>query len=406
MHIQTERKNFMIYVGIDVGKLSHHFVIIDNSTGEVLCSPEEFRNDAEGFHSLVTKLDSYPKDSIRIGMEDTGHYHFNLLKYLFSKGFTVALVNPRSTDLQRKLEGGITKTDKLDTYTICQVLCTIPVDGKVPYRIVTKKTLELYDQKQLTRQHHNLKEEQNVYRNRLQKSIDITFPEYNSLFKSKYGIVYMSVLKKFPSAASIASTDIRTLRKCFNNTGKGNRIKLTAEELKEAAKESVGFESVAEELTIQNLIAQIELIESQVETIDQKIREFSTKTNSPILSIPGISHFSGTSILAEIGDIGNYSKPSQIIKMAGVAPLTYESSQYQAQHTAITKKGSKYLRKTLYQIILPVIEHNDVFKQYYDLKRSQGKSHLCAEGHCIRKLLRVIYQLLKTNQDFNPELLR
>lgn len=394
----------MILVGIDIGKLSHHFSIMNGDTGEVLSTPEEFNNDCEGFQSLVMKLNSYSKGSIRIGMEDTGHYHFNLLKYLLSMNYCVNLINPRSTDCRRKLEGSVTKTDKLDTFTICAVLSTIPVNGKTPYRTVTQKNLEFYEQKQLTRCHHNLKEELNLCKNRLQKSIDITFPEYNSLFKSKYGIVYMNVLREFPSAALISKTDIRTLRKCFK-TGKGNRIKLTAEELKEAAKKSVGFGSVAEEMTIQNLIAQIELIESQIDLIDKKIEEFSIKTNSPILSIPGISHFSGTSILAELGDINNYSKPSQIIKMAGVVPLTYESSQYAAQHTAITKKGSKYLRKTLYQIILPVIENNEVFKKYYDLKISQGKSHRCAQGHCVRKLLRIIYQLLKTNQSFNPTLL-
>lgn len=394
----------MILVGIDIGKLSHHFSITDGETGELLCQPEEFNNDCEGFQSLVTKLKPYPKDSIRIGMEDTGHYHFNLLKYLLSQEYCVALINPRSTDLQRKLQGSVTKTDTLDTFTICEVLHSIPVNGKVPYRIASKTSFDLYNQKQLTRSHHNLKEELNIYKNRLQKSIDITFPEFNKLFNSKYGIVYMNILKQYPSASIIAKTDIRSLRKCFE-TGRGNRIKLTAEELKEAAKKSIGFGSVAEEINIKNLISQIELIEAQISEIDKKIEEFSIQTNSPILSIPGISHFSGTSILSELGDINNYSKPSKIVKMAGMTPLTYESSQYKAEHTAITKKGSKYLRKTLYQIILPVINNNEVFKKYYDLKISQGKSHRCAQGHCIRKLLRVIYQLLRTNQTFNPALL-
>ena len=89
-----------------------------------------------------------------------------------------------------------------------------------------------------------------------------------------------------------------------------------------------------------------------------------------------------------------------------MAPYEYESSQYRAQHLSITKKGSKYLRKTLYQIITPVINHNEVFKQYYDLKRSQGKGHRCAQGHCVRKLLRIIYHLLSTGQDFDPALIR
>ena len=88
-----------------------------------------------------------------------------------------------------------------------------------------------------------------------------------------------------------------------------------------------------------------------------------------------------------------------------MAPITYESSQFKAQHTKITKKGSKYLRKTLYQIILPVIKFNKVFQDYYNLKVSQGKSHRCAQGHCVRKLLRVILHILKTGQQFDPALL-
>lgn len=159
-------------------------------------------------------------------------------------------------------------------------------------------------------------------------------------------------------------------------------------------------------IQIKHLVNQIELINEQITEIDKKIEEFSIKNNSPILSIPGISHFSSTSILAELGDIRNYKKPSQVIKFAGVAPMHYESSQFTAQHTSITKKGSKYLRKTLYQIILPVINHNLVFKQYYELKISQGKEHRCAQGHCVRKLLRIIYHLLSTNQKFDPMFLR
>lgn len=394
----------MKLVGIDIGKNKHFFCIMDKDTGEVILSPVSFANNKDGFDFLIQKLKPYSNDFILIGMEDTGHYHFALLKYLLDMHFTVALINPKTTDFTRKIQGGITKNDKLDTMTICDVLDTH--ERKKQYRITKVNSFDLYEQKQLTRHHHNLKEELNVYTNRLQKSIDIVFPEFNSLFKSKYGTVYMNILKTFGSANNIANTDIRTLRKCFELKGRGKRIPLTPEQLKECAKASIGIPSSAEIIQIKHLINQIELINEQIAEIDKKIEEFSVQNNSPILSIPGISHFSGTSILAELGDICNYSKPSQIIKFAGVAPYHYESSQYNAQHTAITKKGSKYLRKTLYQIILPVINNNPVFKQYYQLKLSQGKGHRCAQGHCVRKLLRVIYHLLTTNQQFNPELLR
>lgn len=395
---------FMKLVGIDIGKNKHFFCVMDKDTGELFVKPVSFPNNKEGFDFLVNKLKPYSKKSILIGMEDTGHYHFALLKYLLDKHFTVALINPKTTDFTRKLQGGITKNDRLDTLTICDVLDT--PERKKQYRITKVNSFDLYEQKQLTRHHHNLKEELNVYGNRLQKCIDIVFPEFNSLFKSKYGTVYMNLLKTFGSAEAIADTDIRTIRKCFDINGRGNRISLTPEQLKECAKSSIGISSIAEVIQIKHLVNQIELISEQITETDKKIEEFSVKNNSPILSIPGISHFSSTSILAELGDISNYKKPSQIIKFAGVAPMHYESSQFTAQHTAITKKGSKYLRKTLYQIILPVIHHNPVFRQYYDLKISQGKGHRCAQGHCVRKLLRIIYHLLSTDQKFDPELLR
>ena len=394
----------MKLIGIDIGKNNHFFCIMDKDTGELIVSPASFANNKDGFDFLIQKLKPYSKDSVLIGMEDTGHYHFALLKYLLDKHFTIALINPKTTDFTRKLQGSITKNDKLDTMTICDVLDTH--ERKKQYRITKVNSFDLYEQKQLTRHHHNLKEELNVYTNRLQKSIDIVFPEFNTLFKSKYGIVYMNILKTFGSADIIATADIRTLRKCFELNGRGKRISLTPEQLKECAKSSIGIPSSAEVIQIKHLVGQIELINEQIAEIDKKIEEFSVQSNSPILSIPGISHFSGTSILAELGDICNYSKPSQIIKFAGVAPYHYESSQYNAQHTAITKKGSKYLRKTLYQIILPVINNNPVFKQYYQLKLSQGKGHRCAQGHCVRKLLRIIYHLLTTDQQFDPLLLK
>ena len=394
----------MYLVGIDIGKNSHFFCVLNREDGEVLVEPTSIKNNLKGFNSLIQAIEPYDKASVLIGMEDTGHYHFALLKFLLSKEFKVAMINPVATDMTRKLQGGISKNDKLDTLTICDVLSSS--NRKKAYRITVMSKFDYYEQRQLTRHHHNLKEELNVYTNRLQKCIDLVFPEFNSLFKSKYGTVYMNLLKTFGSADKIAHADIRSIRKCFEIQGRGKRIVLTAERLKEAAKESVGIASLADEIQIRHLIGQIELINAQLDEIDKKIEEFSCQTNSPILSIPGISHFSGTSILSEIGDIFNYSKASKIIKLAGVAPYEYESSQYRAEHTAITKKGSKYLRKTLYQIIVPVIQYNEVFKQYYLLKRSQGKSHRCAQGHCVRKLLRVIYHLLTKNQQFDASLLR
>lgn len=305
--------------------------------------------------------------------------------------------------MTRKMQGGVSKNDNLDSLTICDVISSSA--RKKSYRITKLDRFELYEQRQLTRHHHNLKEELNVYTNRLQKCIDVVFPEYNHLFKSKYGSIYMQLLKSFGSADKIANTELSEIEPFFEKQ-RGRQISLTPQLLQEAAQSSVGIPSSAEEIQINHLIAQIELIQLQIKEIDKKIEEFSLQMNSPILTIPGVSHFSGTSILAELGEICNYSSAAKIIKFAGLAPYEHQSSQYKAEHLPISKKGSKYLRKTLYQVILPVIRYNPVFQDYYRLKRSQGKGHRCAQGHCIRKLLRIIYHLLSTNQAFDPLLLK
>ena len=83
------------------------------------------------------------------------------------------MINPKITDFTRKIQGRITKNDKLNALTICDVLDT--PECKKQYRITKVNSFDFYEQKQLTRHHHNLKEELNVYGNRLQKSIESFF---------------------------------------------------------------------------------------------------------------------------------------------------------------------------------------------------------------------------------------
>lgn len=242
----------MILVGIDIGKLSHMFCVMDSSTGEFLVNPISFKNNKQGFDSFMDSINSFSKKDVLIGMEDTGHYHFTLLKFLLDSGFSVALINPITTDMTRKMQLGATKDDDLDAQLICDVLASN--QRRKGYRISKIDSFDLYEQKRLTREHHDLKEQLNVYTNKLQKCIDIVFPEFNSLFRSKYGSVYMNVLKTFGSADSIAHADIRNIRKCFEANRKGRRISLTPEELKEAARNSIGFPSKAEVIELRHLI--------------------------------------------------------------------------------------------------------------------------------------------------------
>ena len=115
----------------------------------------------------MDSINSFSKKDVLIGMEDTGHYHFNLLKFLLDSGYAVALINPITTDMTRKMQLGATKDDDLDARLICDVLASN--QRRKGYRISKIDSFDLYEQKRLTREHHDLKEQLNVYTNKLQK---------------------------------------------------------------------------------------------------------------------------------------------------------------------------------------------------------------------------------------------
>ncbi len=384
----------MITIGIDIAKENHYACVLDNQSGEVLVEPFEFKNNKEGFNKLASTIERFK--NYLVGFEDTGHYGDNLLFFLLENGFRVGLINPITIEMKRKSKLKTAKNDKLDTMLIAQALV-----HKDEYRLVDMKTYHLRELKKLTRHHHDIKEDLNVYKNRLQKSIDLVFPEFNSLFGSKYGVTYMRLLECFRSAHTISKTDIRTLRKALEPIGQGRPVSFTAEDLKELAINSIGEKSFSSEFQVKHLVDTIQMMEEQIAEVDAKIKELSDQLNSPITSIPGIGTFSGMSILSEYGDISRFDSAAKLISFAGVAPYVIESGQFEAARTYITKKGNPYLRKTLYQIALPVIRFNPIFHKYYTLKRNQGKSHRCALGHVVRKLLRVIYHLVSNDIIFD-----
>ncbi len=400
-HLLIEGSIFiMINIGIDVGKFKHCAAVLDDKTGEVLIKPFFFNNDQEGFELFYSKTKRYIHRKHSVGMEDTGHYMINLTNYLLEKKFSVKYINPRSTSLRRRELGISAKNDKKDSLLIAEML-----SEKKFWRSVSVSSLETDKLREITRLYHQLQEQQNQDMNRFQRALDIVFPEVNNLSWTRYSKAYMQFLTAYSSASSIVREDIRNLRKALKTEGRGRQCKVSAEEIKDLAKSSVGDDNIAVELEVKSIIAIINARAEQIRILEKKIEEFSRQLNSPIISIPGISHITGMTILAEIGDIKDFPEAAKLISYAGMDPLVYQSGNYDAAHMPISKHGSRYLRKALYQAVFTVCKYNPVFQDYYTKKRNQGKSHRCAQGHCVRKLLRVIYKLLSTGSSYNPDLL-
>lgn len=387
----------MIYVGIDIAKLNH-FATAISSDGEVLLEPFKFTNDNDGFCLLASKLNSFEKDQIIIGLESTAHYGNNLLMFLVPKGYNVCLINPIQTAQMRKNNIRKTKTDKVDTIIICKVLMMHP------HRFVTLYDIGLMQLKNLGRFRQKIVKQRTRLKIQLTSYVDQVFPELQYFFKS--GIHHKgcyALLKEAPTPEAIASMHLTHLTHLLKAASKGHFQKETAVELRVLAQKSVGSSDKSLSIQITQSIEQIELLDRQLELIESEMKDIVTSLDSVIMTIPGIGYVNGGMILGEIGDITRFSNPSKLLAFAGLDPSVYQSGNFEAKHTRMSKRGSRALRYALINAAHNVVKNNKTFNNYYHQKVSEGRSHYNALGHCAGKLVRIIYKMLTDNVSFNLE---
>ena len=385
----------MIYVGIDIAKLNHYASAID-SDGVLLFEPFEFLNDNAGFFTLLSKLNSFEPDDIIIGLESTAHYGNNLVSFLVSKGFHVCVINPIQTANLRKNNIRKTKTDKVDTLVIAKAVALMDHP-----RFVTLYDIALMQLKNLGRFRMKLVKQRSRTKIQLTACLDQVFPELQYFFKS--GIhqktVY-AILKEAPSASQIASMHLTHLKNLLVSNSQGRFKKEMALELRVLAQKSVGTVDRSLSIQITQSIAQIQLLDRQIDVVESEIRDIVISLDSVIMTIPGIGPINGGMILGEVGDINRFSKPRKLLAFAGLDPSVYQSGNFIAKKTKMSKRGSSALRYALMNAAHNVVKYNQTFKEYYDSKRSEGRGHYNALGHCAGKLVRIIFKMLKDNVEF------
>ena len=386
----------MIYVGIDVAKLNH-FASAISSDGEVLIEPFKFTNDYDGFSLLVSNLNTLDQNSIVIGLESTAHYGDNLVRYLISLGYKVCVLNPIKTSVMRKNNIRKTKTDKVDTFLIAK---TLMVQDSL--RFITLEDLDYIELKELGRFHQKTIKQRTRLKIQLTSYVDQVFPELQYFFKSglHQNAVY-ALLKEAPTPNQIASMHMTHLANLLNRHSRGHFKKETARELRVLAQKSVGINDSSLALQITQTIEQIELLSHQLFDTELEMSNIESCLRSVLFTIPGIGIVNGGIILGEIGDIHRFSSPNKVLAFAGLDPTVYQSGNFQAKRTRMSKRGSKTLRYALMNAAHNVVKNNQTFKEYYDSKRAEGRSHYNALGHCAGKLVRIIYKMLTDNVEFN-----
>ena len=387
----------MIYIGIDVAK-DKHDCFITNSDNEVLFKAFTISNNLDGFNVLYQKIESVMDDvtKVKVGLEATGHYSYNLLGYLVDKGLPTYVINPLHTNLYRKsLSLRQTKTDKVDARTIASMLMS-DVNLK-SYSDISYHNEEL---KSLTRYRFDKVKERAKLKSSVSRLVCILFPELEKLVPTLHMASVYAMLSEFPGAKQVADAHLTRLTNLLSESSKGRYGKETAIAFRNAARTSIGSNMPAKSLELKHTIKLIRELTSDIDEIEHEIKLIMDEISSPILSIPGINYRMGAMIIAEIGDFNRFDSPDKILAYAGLSPSTYQSGQLDGAYSHMEKRGSRYLRYALYNAAKYVCHWDPTFAEYLAKKRAEGKHYNVAISHAVKKLVRVIYHLEKTNQQY------
>ena len=391
----------MLFVGIDIGKNNHVASMMDEN-GKVVFKAFSFPNTTDGGNALLSKLFAYSSDpsDFEIGMEATGHYWLSVYSFLFEKGFLLHVINPIQTDgWRRGTEIRKRKNDAIDSVLIADL---IRYGQFIETRLADE---DLFSLRTLTRFRTYLVESISDLKRKVVCVLDQVFPEYQSIFSNIFGKTSKEILLQFSSPIDFENISSETLAELLAQLSRQKVGAQQAEQLEAAASSSFGitFAKASFTFQIKTLIEQISFIENQVKETETEISYIMEKLDSPITTITGIGSVTGAAIISEIGDISKFDNPRKLVAFAGIDASVTQSGEFEATHNVMSKRGSPYLRKAIFQAALIASFKDPVLSAYYQKKRSEGKHHFTCVGAVARKMCNIIYAVLKNNEPYVPK---
>ena len=386
----------MFYLGIDIAKVNHVASLIDED-GSILVKAIKFTNSNEGLQKLLDSISSYDSSKIYCAMEATGTYWLSLFSALTDKGFNVSVFNPYQI---KSFRGAYTnrkqKNDVIDSIIIANFL---NFNGPDQTSLPNDDLLAL---KNLTRYRSNLVDNISKAKTQVKGILNKVFPEYSDSFSDVFGEASKQILINCPTPYEIVNFNTRKLANLLKKASKGRHSTDKVREIKERAKSSFGikFTGDACSFEIKQLVNQIIFLEKQVDDLELKIKSIYSKLDTHLQSIPGIGEALAPVILAEIGDINNFSTPSKLIAFAGIDPSENQSGNKKSTDEKTSKRGSPYLRHAIYQAAFIASNNDPVMHEYYLKKRAEGKHHYVALAGVERKILGIVYHVLKEKRDY------
>lgn len=388
----------MIYVGIDIASEKHDYFMLQQETGVVFSrSAITIPNSEVGYKKLHSDISAFcgaTNDSkVRIGLESTGIYHTNIIRFLLEQNYDVMMINPILTNMARKAaKVHSAKNDNLDAQTICKYMIDHS-DKFSPY------TLSLYHNealKSLSRKRFFIVEDLRKAKLAVNGLVQVIFPEFKTLFSNIYGDSAIAILKTYGTPKAIARAHVSKVSALLHG-----RCKCTAEQLIAVAKTSVGISEPHYAFQLMDAIEEMEHIYRRIKSYDLQIKAYVDELCPNLLSIPGVGYTTAGLIAGEIRDINRFHSADSLISYSGIDVTVYESGKYKAKNCMPSKKGSKYLRYALFQVSRIIWQHDPVFQAYYEKKQSEGKHYYVILGHIQKKVIRVVYSILKNGTTYN-----
>lgn len=388
----------MYIIGIDIGKRHHEATFID-SLGNVQGKSLRFDNSHIGFNKLLDLVRKIAgKKEAVFGMEATGHYWLALYTHLRQAGYTVHVINSVQSDALRGMYIRQAKNDRRDSFIIAEVIRF----GRFCETAVAPP--DLHALRELCRHRFYIVDSVSDLKRKVIALLDQVFPEYEKLFTDTFGKTSLQLLSEYTTPEELLAVDTDKLAETIYAASRGHHGLKKAQEVQDAARNSFGIllasDSIA--LLIRQYIEQIRFVEIQVTAIDTEIARLLASFDSQLTTITGIGSTLAAVILSEIGDIRRFDSPAKLAAFAGIDPAVKQSGDFTGTRVHMSKRGSPYLRRAIWLAATVAAFKDPAISVYYQRKRSEGKSHLTSLGHVSRKMINIIFAVLRNNTPYLP----
>ena len=392
-------------VGIDVSK-GKSMVIVMQPLGVVAAEPFEIAHTESELGKLARFLKSLPGET-KVVMESTGRYSEPIARYLHSQGIFVSVVNAM---LIHNYGGNTTvrkvKTDKKDAAKIAGWALEHWLDLReyIPEEDV-RRMLKVYN-----RQYGQYIKLKVMLKNNLIALLDQTFPGVNRLFtspprRSDGHEKWVDFALKFWHCECVCGVSEKKFTERYAAWCEKTGYHFSSEKASRiyaSANGNVGLfpKNDAAKTIIINAILQLLRLEESIRELQVEMDRLSSQLPEyeVVQSLYGVGPIFGAQLMAEIGDISKFNSKKALIGFAGIDPPPNQSGSVDVKSRSISKRGSAELRKTLFQILLVILQNSpeyDPIYQFLDKKRSEGKPYKVYMIAAANKFLRIYYARVK-----------